>query len=166
MKNFVFLSIFATACIATNTAFAGAAQYENEKMHCAIFKNGKLAKQQNCVADGFEHAGAGYGGGAGWNFKNIPGYGKISVETGYQLSETQTNPDGSSVVEKEWLLLNKKPAVQRHRIAKSYLPLTSSQEKLYYDGKLKNSKGKDVQLYSCLYQKSNPNFEFCFNRDF
>lgn len=166
MKKIMYLSIIATACIASNTTFAGAAQFDNEKMHCAIFKNGKLAKQQTCVADGYEHAGAGYGGGAGWDFRKIAGYGKISVDTGVKFAENQTNADGSSVVEEEWLNLNGKPAVQRHRIAKSYQILTPTQEKNYYDNGLKDKNGKDIKVYSCLYQKANPNFEFCFDQQF
>lgn len=166
MKKYLYLPIIATACIITSTAFAGAWEYNNEKMHCAIFKNGKLAKQQNCIADGYEHAGAVYGGGAGWEFKAIPGYGKISVDWGFQLSETKTDPDGGAAIEKQWLDLNEKPAVKRHRIAKSYKLLTTAQETLYEEGKLTDKHGKNINVYSCFYQKANPAFEFCFNQYF
>lgn len=163
--TFYAVATILSSVIATN-AFASAAQFENRKMHCAIFKNDKLVKQQKCIADGYEHAGAGYGGGQGWNFKNIPGIGKISIDSGVRFSENKTNPDGSSVIEKEWLDLNDKPAVQRYRTAKNFKPLTSAQEKLYYEGKLKDSKGKDIALYSCYFQKNKKDFEFCFNDRF
>lgn len=166
MKKHLYLPIIATACILTSNAFAGAAQFENEKMHCAIFKNNKLVKQQNCIADGYQHAGAAYGAGEGWTFKNIAGYGKISVDWGFQLSETKTDPDGSAAIEKQWLDLNEKPAVRRHRIAKSYQLLTTAQETLYEEGKLTDKYGKAINVYSCFYQKANPAFEFCFNQYF
>lgn len=162
MKKIMYLSIIATACIASNTTFADAAQFDNKKTHCAIFKNGKLAKQQTCVVDGYVQSGA-YVSSEGWDFSKIAGYGIISVDKGVNFAENQTNADGSLVVEKEWLDLNGKPAVQRHRIAKSYQILTPAQEKNYDDNGLKDKNGKDIKVYSCLYQKANPNFEFCFD---
>lgn len=166
MKKHLYLPIIAAACIITSTAFAGAVQYDNEKMHCAIFKNNKLVKQQNCTADGYEHAGAAYGAGKGWTFKAIPGYGKISIDKGVQYAENQTDPEGYAVIEKQWLDLNEKLAVIRYRIAKSYQLLTPAQEKQYTDAGLSfltDKNGKEINVYSCVYQKANPTFEFCFN---
>jgi|GEM_PF-3122419 hypothetical protein len=63
-------------------------------------------------------------------------------------------------------LMNKKDAIMRYRMPTTFKVLTKKQEELYYNGKLKNTKGKTIEPYTCLCQKNKPNFEFCFDAGF
>lgn len=54
----------------------------------------------------------------------------------------------------------------RYRMPTTFKVLTKKQEELYYNGKLKNTKGKTIEPYTCLHQKNKPNFEFCFDAGF
>lgn len=132
-------------------ALAGAADFEDVKMPCAVLKNGKVLKQQTCVADGFEHGNV-YGGGYGWRF-NVQGYGNIKLDDGVKFKtnakgEPMTNKHNEVIEDKSWTTLNGKPANIRLRLPKSFALLNPAQEKQYYEGKISSTP------YTCWYYKS------------
>lgn len=132
-------------------------------MHCAIFKNDKLVKQQKCVADGYAHANM-YGGGSGYAFKSIQGYGKISVgiATEFLMDKNGNHlydADGFNK-QKSSSVMNNKDAIVRYRMPKTLKLLTDTQEQQYYNGTLK------AQPYTCFIHKKKPTFEFCFSKPF
>lgn len=144
------------------SAIAGAHSEENIKMHCVILKDGKVVKQQSCVADGYVHAGAGYGGGTGYSFKSIKGYGAISVDLSASvLTDSQGNPledeNGDTKIESH-TTMNDKPAKQRYRMPKTFKLLTPTQEERYYNRELK------FEPYTCFIHTKAPKFEFCFSK--
>lgn len=132
-------------------------QEDNIKMHCVIIKNGKVAHKQNCVADGYVHSAAGYGGGAGYEFRPIKGYGKIRVDSGidYQL-DARGEVIESSIVESH--AIDEKPAIIRYRTPKSFKLLTKAQEEKFANGSLK------FTPYTCFIPKKNAKFEFCSSK--
>lgn len=166
MKSVKLLAFIGVSILSVGVAHAAAQEYINVKKHCVIIKNGKVVKQQACTADGYEHAAAGYGGGFGWDFKPIKGYGAISVEGGVSLKEDSrgnivTDHEGNSVIDKEWLDLNNKPAISRYRFPKTFKVFTTEDEQKWYNGTLKDAKGKEIDPYQCYYHKKNPQYEFC-----
>ncbi len=148
MNNYALL---ATGLLLSSLALAGAHEFQNAKFHCVILKNGKAVKQQNCTADGYEHAGAGYGGGHGYNFRPIQGYGDISIDAGVSFSDSKMDKDGSPMIEKEWANLNNKPAIMRWRTPKTFKIATPQQ--------VENDNGT---LYTCYIHKKNAKYEFCY----
>lgn len=148
LKAFGVMLIAVMGVSVSHTVLAGVAEYSDVKMPCAVLKNGKVLKQQTCVADGFEHAGAGYGGGYGWDF-SIKGYGKITLDSGVSF-KTDANgelvrDEHDEIIEDEsWTTLNKKPADIRLRMPKTFAVLSEQQENQYYEGKLK-------EPYTCWY---------------
>lgn len=149
--------------MASTQASAGAYQEENIKMHCAILKNGKPIKQLNCVADGFVHAGAMYGGGSGYEFKPIKGYGAIDVATGVNVvQDANGDPvwtdEGEVLFDEGYTLMNGKDAVMRYRMPKTFRLLSEKEEEQYLEGKLK------IQPYTCFGYVHLRAFEFCFSK--
>lgn len=166
MKKFKLIALIGTFALSIGTAHAGAYEHTNVKKHCVIIKNGKVVKQQTCTADGYEHAGAGYGGGFGWNFKPIKGYGAISIEGGVSLKQDSrgnpiTDREGNGIIDEEWLDLNGKPAINRYRFPKTFKAFTKADEQKWYNGTLKDAKGNEIDPYQCYYHKKNPKYEFC-----
>ena len=129
-------------------ALASASEYDNVKLPCAVLKNGKVLKQQTCLASGFEHGNV-YGGGYGWSF-NIKGYGNIILDSG-TVFKTDANDElivdehGETVEDKSWMTLNDEPASIRVRMSKTFKVPTKVQESQYYEDKL------NTQLYTCWY---------------
>lgn len=148
MRHYLLLTV---GLLASSLSWAGAYEFENAKLHCVFLKNGKVIKQQNCTADGYEHAGAAYGGGQGYTFHLIKGYGKIRVDTGVSYSDTKMDKDGSPMVEEEWTDLNGKPARVSYRIPKTFKLATQKQ--------IDNNPNK---LYTCYTPKKNAKYEFCY----
>lgn len=164
MKKFIPLFALTTmSAIIPMLSHAGAYQEENIKMHCVILKNNKVVKQQNCVAEsGYVHAGAAYGGGSGYAFKAIKGYGKISVDTSVALVYDEydrpvTLADGSTKTESS-TTLNEKDTIIRYRTPKTFKLLTEQQLTQYDEGQLK------FEPYTCFVHTKNPIFEFCFSK--
>lgn len=152
-KKSIKLAVLVLATLTFSNANASAHEEKNIKMHCAILKDGKVIKQQQCIADGYVHAGAMYGGGSGYTFKPIKGYGSISVDYSY---ETTTDKHGNTkTISKE--LINNKDAISRYRMPKTFKLLTPAEEKRYDNGELKE------KPYTCFIQKHKPKYEFCFS---
>lgn len=159
--KFTHLFILSTSLLPL-IAFAGAYQEENIKMHCAILKNNKVIKQQRCTAEGYVHGGAAYGGGSGYSFGLISGYGKIQVDTSASvIYDKNNNPildkDGFAEMETS-TTMNNKNAIIRYRMPKTFQLLTQAQEKQYNSGSLK------IQPYTCFIHTQSPKFEFCFSK--
>ncbi|MGP1607684.1 MAG: hypothetical protein ACTTGU_06025 [Moraxella sp.] len=170
MRKILTLLMMTAAFTTAQTTFAGAAEIGKTKMQCVILNNGKVTKKTPCIATGYVYAGAAYGAGSGWTFQTIKGYGKITVDTSiYILYDANDNiildKSGEPKYEAN-TLMNKKDAIMRYRMPTTFKVLTKKQEELYYNGKLKNTKGKTIEPYTCLHQKNKPNFEFCFDAGF
>lgn len=146
-------------------ALAGASEYDNVKLPCAILKDGKVLKQQICLASGFEHGNM-YGGGYGWSF-SIQGYGKIRLDAGTTFKtdandELMVDKHGEAIEDESWTNLNGKPANIRLRMPKTFVLLNEAQENQYYEGEL------NIRPYTCWYfsQKTHMAFdEVCYFDD-
>ena len=159
-KKSIKLAVLVLATLTFSNANASAHEEKNIKMHCAILKDGKVIKQQQCVADGYVHAGAMYGGGSGYTFKPIKGYGSISVDLSLDaLKDKHGNliekANGVQMVSKYFI--NNKDAISRYRMPKTFKLLTPAEEKRYDNGELKE------KPYTCFIQKHKPKYEFCFS---
>lgn len=162
LKNFLLIAI--TVVSVNQASSAPYTEINNEKMNCAIFKNGKLQKQIKCTGDG-SHSGNLYQGGTLWTFKPIQGYGKISVDMYY---EGKTDSEGNiltddnmvALIKKIEYSLNEKAANIQYRHPKTYKLLTPTQVKSFENGNL------NYTPYTCLYEKGKPQFEFCFDYGF
>lgn len=159
-RNLVFMAFLPVMMV--GNAYASAYQEDNIKMHCAILKNGKVIKQQSCVADGYVYSSAASGSGSGYTFKSIRGYGVISVNASSEVvtdakGEPIYNSDGTNkLVSSE--TMNDKSAIMRYRMPKTFKLLTKSEEERYLNGGLK------VEPYTCFIHKTQPKYEFCFSQ--
>lgn len=154
---------FGLLALTIGNAHASATEENNIKMHCAIFKNDKLVKQQKCVADGYVFSNV-YNTGAGYTFKPIQNYGKLEVHIANEaVVDANDNPivDANGFMDiKTSYEMNGKDATIRYRMAKTFKLLTKAQKQQYENGTLK------TQPYTCLTYKKKPTFEFCFSKPF
>lgn len=148
MKKYALL---VAGLLVSSLTVAGVHEFKDAKFHCVFLKKGKVVKQQNCTADGYEHAGAGYGGGRGYTFHPIKGYGEIQIDSGVAFSNTKMDKDGSPMIEKEWNNLDGKPAIMRWRTPKTFKLATQKQIESNND-----------TLYTCYLHKKNAKYEFCY----
>lgn len=148
--------LLATGLLIVQTAFSASNEFENEKFHCVFFKNNKIIKQQNCIADGYTQANA-FSVSTGYDFKNIKGYGKISTYDGVRHN---FNEDGNFeyISTTETIKLNNKTAIKQYRMPKTFKILNQEQY-----NEFSNTPQEDyTNIYECFYHKTNAKYEFCF----
>lgn len=150
MKVLNAVSIMVVGVVFSQAALAGAIEYTDVKLPCAVLKNGKVLKQRTCIAQGFEH-GNGHGGGYGWIFE-MQGYGIVKLDGG-TIFKTDTTK------EKSWITLNGKNAKIRMRMPRTFAIFSQAQERQY------QKRGIEITPYTCWYytKKTNTKFdEVCY----
>lgn len=157
MKLFGAMVVAGISMGISQMALASASEYNNVKLPCAILKDGKVLKQQTCLASGFEHGNV-YGGGYGWRF-NIQGYGRITLDGGTRFKtdangELMADKHGEAIEDETWTMFNDKPANIRLRMPKTFAILSKQQENQYYEGKLK------TEPYTCWYYAGKTSAKF------
>lgn len=156
MKGLSILTLVGLASLFSMNAFAGVAEFNNQKTTCYVFNAGNLVKKSGCTYSG---ATGGNGWGAFFEAEfHIRGYGKISV------SDSELSNDGHITEE---VVINNAQARIRYRDANSLKTLNVSdankrRETWLEKGNAQNWKNMGTPNYIKCYKQSNAGLELCY----
>ena len=143
------VAMTASASLLSTTAHAGASEFEDLALQCAVLVDGKVVVQEACVADGVEHGGAAYGGGLEISFDQVGMYRNIKVSEGCTMRGDQCVT---------YSYLNGKTAETQLRTPELKL-LTPAQIRDYE--RAHELGFGSTKLYSCLFGAGH-DYEFCY----